>query len=64
MISLSDKEVERAIDLCTAIVASANRIEKIVAQSKIEIAQLARDLAFAMAEADKVAALRTAKRED
>jgi hypothetical protein len=53
MISLTEQEVERAIDLCTAIVESASRIEKIVAASKIEIAKLARDLANAMAEADK-----------
>jgi hypothetical protein len=53
MISLTEQEVERAIDLCTAIVESAGRIEKIVAASKIEIAKLARDLANAMAEADK-----------
>ena len=53
MISLTEQEVERAINLCTAIVESASRIEKIVAASKIEIAKLARDLANAMAEADK-----------
>ena len=53
MISLTEQEVERAIDLCTAIVESASRIEKIVAASKIEIAKLARDLANAMAEAEK-----------
>jgi hypothetical protein len=53
MISLTEQEVERAIDLCTSIVESAARIERIVAQSKIEIAKLARDLANAMAEADK-----------
>jgi hypothetical protein len=53
MISLTEQEVERAINLCTAIVESASRIEKIVAASKIEIAKLARDLANAMAEAEK-----------
>jgi hypothetical protein len=53
MMPLTEKEVERAIDLCNAIVESAARIEKIVVQSKIEIAKLARDLADAMAEADK-----------
>jgi len=53
MIPLTEQEVERAINLCTAIVESASRIEKIVAASKIEIAKLARDLANAMAEAEK-----------
>jgi hypothetical protein len=51
--TLTEKEVEHAINLCNAIVESAAKIEKIVAQSKIEIAKLARDLANAMAEADK-----------
>jgi hypothetical protein len=51
--TLSEREVERAIELCNAIVASANKIERIMAEAKKEIAVLARDLAKAMEDADK-----------
>jgi hypothetical protein len=50
MTPLTEQEVEKAIDLCNAIVKSAARIEKIVAEAKVEIAVLARDLAKAMQE--------------
>ncbi len=53
MTPLTESEVERAIELCNAIVKSAARIEKIVAEAKMEIAVLARDLKAAMDEADK-----------
>jgi len=47
---LSEEETERAIDLCNAIVQSAAKIERMVAEAKKEIAILARDLAKAMQE--------------
>jgi hypothetical protein len=50
MTPLSESEVERAIELCNAIVQSAAKIERMVAEAKKEIAVLARDLAKAMQE--------------
>ena len=53
MMPLSEDEVERAVALCDAIVQAAARMEKMIAEAKVECAQLARDLKAAMDEADK-----------
>ena len=50
MMHLTESEVEKAIALCDAIVQSAAKIERMVAEAKKEIAVLARDLAKAMQE--------------
>jgi hypothetical protein len=51
--TLSEQEVDRAIALCDAIVQAAARMEKVMAEAKVECAKLARDLAKAMEDADK-----------
>jgi hypothetical protein len=51
--SLTEREIDKAIALCDEIVQAAVRIEKIIAEAKVECAKLARDLAKAMEEADK-----------
>jgi hypothetical protein len=50
---LTEQEIDRAIALCDAIVTAAARMEKMMAEAKVECAKLARDLAKAMEEADK-----------
>jgi hypothetical protein len=53
MMTLTEREIDKAIALCDAIVQSAGRMEKMIAEAKREIAVLARDLAKAMEDADK-----------
>jgi hypothetical protein len=50
--TLTEQEIDRAIALCDAIVQAAARMEKLMAEAKIECAKLARDLAKAMEEAE------------
>jgi hypothetical protein len=49
---LTEREIDKAIALCDEIVQAAVRIEKIIAEAKVECAKLARDLAKAMEEAE------------
>jgi hypothetical protein len=50
---LTEQEIDKAIALCDAIVQAAARMEKMMAEAKVECAKLARDLARAMEDADK-----------